>query len=224
MNGSSISQENDVYQRQGFGARSGVGQRPALLIVDFVESFADPQMFGGGNIAGAIAATVRLLAFAREQRWPVAMTRIVFADDGADANIFTRKVPSLLALTEGNPKGAIVSELKPVSGEQVVRKRLPSAFAGTDLAAWFISRGVDTVIVAGCTTSGCVRASVVDAMGNGFMTIVAEDCVGDRAAGPHEANLFDMRQKYADLMTADDIKSLFLAKERGEACLKENNK
>jgi maleamate amidohydrolase len=227
MSGSSISQENqenEVYQRQGFGARSGVGQRPALLIVDFVESFADPQMFGGGNIPDAIAATVRLLAFAREQRWPVAMTRIVFADDGADANIFTRKVPSLLALTEDNPKGAIVSELKPVSGEQVVRKRLPSAFAGTDLAAWFIGRGVDTVIVAGCTTSGCVRASVVDAMGNGFMTVVAEDCVGDRAAGPHEANLFDMQQKYADLMMAEDIKSLFLAKERGQARLKENNK
>jgi maleamate amidohydrolase len=216
MNGSSTGQENEVYQRQGFGARSGVGQRPALLIVDFVESFADPQMFGGGNIAGAIAATVGLLAFAREQRWPVAMTRIVFAD----ANIFTRKVPSLLALTEGNPKGAIVSALEPVSGELVVRKRLPSAFAGTDLAAWFISRGVDTVIVAGCTTSGCVRASVVDAMGNGFITVVAEDCVGDRATGPHEANLFDMQQKYADLMTAEDIKSLFQIRARGT----ENNK
>lgn len=215
MNGSLIGQENDVYQRQGFGARSGVGQRPALLIVDFVESFADPQMFGGGNIPDAIVATVRLLAFAREQRWPVAMTRIVFADDGADANIFTRKVPSLLALTEDNPKGAIVSALEPVSGELVVRKRLPSAFAGTDLAAWFMSRGVDTVIVAGCTTSGCVRASVVDAMGNGFITVVAEDCVGDRAAGPHEANLFDMQQKYADLMTAEDITSLFQIRARG---------
>lgn len=144
------------------------------------------------------------------------MTRIVFADDGADANIFTRKVPSLLALTEANPKGGIVPELAPVDGELVVRKRLPSAFAGTDLAAWLANRGVDTVIVAGCTTSGCVRASVVDSMSCGFITVVAQDCVGDRALAPHEANLFDMQQKYADLMTVDEIEAVFATASRQE--------
>ncbi|MDB5564088.1 MAG: isochorismatase family protein [Tardiphaga sp.] len=200
-----LAEHDDVYRQQGFGASSGIGQRPALLIVDFVESFADPTMFGGGNIPEAIAATARLLAFARSRHWPVAMTRIVFADDGADANIFTRKVPGLLALTETNPHGAIVPELTPIAGELVLRKRLPSAFAGTDLTAWLAGRGVDTVIVTGATTSGCVRASVVDAMGNGFITVVARDCVGDRALAPHEANLFDMQQKYADLMTSDEI-------------------
>jgi maleamate amidohydrolase len=200
----------EVYQRQGFGNRSGIGDRPALLIVDFVAGFADPEMFGGGNIKAAIAATVKLLAFARRQRWPIAMTRIVYAEDGSDANIFARKVPSILALTESNPNGAIVPELAPVPGELVVRKRLPSAFAATDLAAWFSSRSVDTVIVTGCTTSGCVRASVVDSMGCGFITVVATDCVGDRALGPHEANLFDMQQKYADLMRSEEIEALFV--------------
>ncbi|MDB5633058.1 MAG: isochorismatase family protein, partial [Tardiphaga sp.] len=119
--------------------------------------------------------------------------------------------PGLLALTEANPKGAIVPELTPIAGELVLRKRLPSAFAGTDLTAWLAGRRVDTVIVTGATTSGCVRASVVDAMGNGFVTVVARDCVGDRALPPHEANLFDMQQKYADLMTSDEIVAAFSA-------------
>jgi len=201
--------ELSVYRQQGFGARSGVGQRPMLLIVDFVEGFADPSMFGGGNIREAINETSRLLALARSRYWPVAMTRIVFADDGSDANVFTRKVPSLLVLTESHPKSAVVSELAPAAGELIVRKRLPSAFAGTDLAAWLASRGVDTVIVAGTTTSGCVRATVVDSMSHGFMTVVALGCVGDRATGPHEANLFDMQQKYADLMTLEQIETAF---------------
>jgi maleamate amidohydrolase len=203
--------DNSVYSRQGFGAGSGVGVRPALVIVDFVEGFADPQTFGGGNIESAIGTTVNLLAFAREQNWPIAMTRVVFADDASDANIFSKKVPGLLALTENAKTSMIVPELAPQPGELVVRKRLPSAFFGTDLAAWLTMRRVDTVVIAGCTTSGCVRASVVDAMGHGFMTVVVTDCVGDRASGPHEANLFDMGQKYADLMSLSDLMALYAA-------------
>jgi maleamate amidohydrolase len=130
---------------------------------------------------------------------------MVFSEDGADANVFTAKVPSLLALTENNPKGMIVPSLSPNPGELVVRKRLPSAFFGTDLAAWLTFKGADTLFVAGCTTSGCVRASVVDAIGYGFRTVVVTDCVGDRAIGPHEANLFDMAQKYADLMPLAEV-------------------
>jgi maleamate amidohydrolase len=203
--------DNSVYSRQGFGAGSGAGVRPALVIVDFVEGFADPQTFGGGNISSAIDSTVELLAFAREQNWPIAMTRVVFADDASDANIFTRKVPGLLALTENAKSSMIVPELAPQPGELVVRKRLPSAFFGTDLAAWLTMRRVDTVVIAGCTTSGCVRASAVDAMGHGFLTVVVTDCVGDRASGPHEANLFDMGQKYADLMSLSDLMALYAA-------------
>jgi maleamate amidohydrolase len=98
-----------------------------------------------------------------------------------------------------------VEQLKPWDGEYIVRKTQPSAFFGTNLTAWFVSKGVDTVIVTGCTTSGCVRASVIDSMSYNFKPVVATDCVGDRALGPHEANLFDMEQKYADLMTSSEI-------------------
>ncbi|MBF5055425.1 N-carbamoylsarcosine amidase [Alcanivorax sp. 521-1] len=192
--------DQDVYQRQGFGAALGLRGQPALLIVDFVNGFADADRFGGGNIPEAIAATVPVLEAARERGWPVAHTRIVFADDDADANVFTLKVPGLLGLKETDPASAIVPALAPAAGELVVRKTVPSAFFGTGLAAWLTGHGVGSLLVAGCTTSGCVRASVVDAMSHGFRPLVLEDCVGDRALGPHDANLFDMAQKNADVL------------------------
>jgi maleamate amidohydrolase len=184
-----------------------MGVRPALVIVDFVVGFADPAHFGGGNIGPAIAETSKLLDAARRKGWPVAHTRVVYADDGADAGVFTLKAPSLLKLTEASPLSQIVPGLTPVQGEHVVRKQGASGFFGTTLAAWLTMRQADTVVVAGCTTSGCVRATVVDAMQHNFRTIVATDCVGDRALGPHEANLFDMGQKYADLMTRAEIEA-----------------
>ncbi len=193
--------ESQVYQRQGFGAGLGVQPPIGLLIVDFVNGFADPGTFGGGNIPAAIDRTVGLLASARERGWPVAHSRIVYADDDSDANVFSTKVPGMLSLKEHSPASAIVDALAPSSGERVVRKNVPSAFFGTDLAPWLTRRGVRTLLVAGCVTSGCVRASVVDAMCWGFRPVVVEDCVGDRAIGPHEASLFDMRQKYADVMS-----------------------
>jgi len=199
--------EADIYHRQGMGQRAGMGERPALVIIDFVNGFADPEHFGGGNIGPAIEQTAKLLAFARAKGWPVAHTRVVYADDGSDAGVFTRKAPSLLKLTEMNPLSQIVAELTPAPGEYIVRKQGASGFFGTSLAAWLTQRRADTVVVAGCTTSGCVRATVVDSMQNNFRTIVATDCVGDRAMAPHEANLFDMGQKYADLMTRAEIEA-----------------
>ncbi|OUM00481.1 N-carbamoylsarcosine amidohydrolase [Variovorax sp. JS1663] len=196
--------EIGTYQRQGFGAALPLHGPHGLLIVDFVNGFADPQVFGGGNIPEAIAATVPLLAAARERGWAVAHSRIVYADDDADHNIFSIKVPGMLGLKEHTPASAIVPELAPRAGELVVRKTVPSAFFGTSLAAWLAQRGVQTLLVAGAVTSGCVRASVVDAMSWGFRPLVVSDCVGDRALAPHEANLFDMQQKYAAVMTRDE--------------------
>jgi maleamate amidohydrolase len=192
--------EVDVYSRQGFGGTLDIAPPFGLLFVDFVNGFADPGAFGGGNIPAAIERSVDLLAHARAARWPVAHSRIVFADDGANSTVFTEKVPSLLALTEDSRASQIVDELAPVAGEFVVRKTVPSAFFGTDLAAWLTARQVRTLIVGGCVTSGCVRASVVDAMCHGFRPVVVEDCVGDRAIAPHVANLFDMSQKNAEVM------------------------
>lgn len=201
-----------AYARQGFGTPLPLKAPFGLLIVDFVNGFADPEIFGGGNIPQAIDQTTHLLAHARAQGWPVAHSRIVFADDDADQNIFCLKVPGMLTLKEDSPASAIVPALAPAPGEYVVRKSTPSAFYGTMLAPWLAQRGVQTLLVAGCVTSGCVRASVVDAMQAGFRPLVVSDCVGDRALGPHDANLFDMAQKYAAVMPLDqaliDIEAL----------------
>jgi maleamate amidohydrolase len=172
-----------IYRAQGFGGQVGIGAQPALCIVDFVA----------------------LLAAARARRLPVAFSRVVYAEDGSDDCAFVRKVPALASLTERAPVSQIVAQLAPKPDETILRKTQPSAFFGTGYAEQLRQRGVDTVIVAGCTTSGCVRATVVDAMSHDFRTIVARDCVGDRSLPAHDANLFDMEQKYADLMDADAI-------------------
>ncbi len=199
----STTAERDIYCRQGFGAELGIRGRIGLLLVDFVKGFADPAAFGGGNIGAAITRSQALLAAARAQGWPIAHSRIVFARDGTDANVFSDKVPGLLRLTETAGESAIVDELRPEPHELIVRKSVPSAFFATGLAAWLTTRQVCTLVIAGCTTSGCVRASVVDAMSHGFRPVVVEDCVGDRAAAPHSASLFDMQQKYADILSLE---------------------
>jgi maleamate amidohydrolase len=204
MADSSHHAEAGVYHKQGFGTPLPVHGNVGLLIIDFVVGFADPDVFGGGNIAPAIARTVDALALARRNGWPIAHSRIVYADDGSDSNVFSLKVPGMASLTEDNPNSAIVDELTPDKGEVVVRKTVPSAFFGTQLAPWLTERAVQTLLVAGAVTSGCVRASVVDAMSYGFRPLVLSDCVGDRAIAPHEANLFDMQQKYAAVMPLAD--------------------
>ena len=200
-----MTDETDIYRKQGFANELGLGASPALLIIDFVIGFTDPEHFGGGNIGPAITKTVALLEFAREQSWPIVHTRVVYAADGSDAGAFARKVPSLLKLTAESELSQIVPELTPRPGELVIQKRQASAFFQTELASWLSYRGVDTTLIAGCTTSGCVRASVIDSISSNFPTVVVEDCVGDRAIGPHEANLFDMGQKYADIRKSEDI-------------------
>jgi maleamate amidohydrolase len=197
--------EEGIYRSQGFGHRLGLHGPFGLLIVDFVVGFADPAVFGGGNISAAIAATVKTLAEARRRGWPVAHSRVVFSDAAARGNAFCDKVPTLKGLTEEARIGAIVADLTPTDDELVVRKTVPSAFFETNLRSWLTQRGVRTLLVAGTTTSGCVRASVVDALSCGFRPIVLLDCVGDRALGPHEASLFDLDQKYADVMSFSDF-------------------
>jgi maleamate amidohydrolase len=196
---------DEIYRTQQFGQKTGFGQRPVLLVVDFVNGFTDTRLLGGGNIQDAIAATVPLLSFFRERKLPVIFTRIVYAEDGSDAGIWCEKAPRLRLLTESADASQVVSELAPRAGELVVRKTQASAFFGTHLGSVLTSKSADTLVVAGCTTSGCVRASVVDAMSMNFRTVVATDAVGDRSLGPHEANLFDMGQKYADLLAVREI-------------------
>ena len=198
---------DDIYRKQQFGQKTGFGKLPALLVVDFVNGFVDPEILGGGNIAEAVAATGPLLEFFRAARLPVIFTRIVYADDGSDAGVWCQKVPRLKDLTEAAHASQVVEALAPRPGELVIRKTQASAFFGTHLGGHLIARGVDSIVVTGCTTSGCIRASVIDAMSMNYRVTVAVDCVGDRAIGPHSANLFDMGQKYADLLTAAEITS-----------------
>lgn len=197
--------ETDVYAMQGFGTRMGFGKSPALLIIDLINAFANPAQFGGGNIPSAIANTRRLLAAARHLDLPIAFTTHVYAADGSENGVFNLKAAGMKILLRGSHETAIVPELEPRPGERIVEKHYPSGFFATDLAGWLARRGVDTAIVTGASTSGCVRATVVDAMGHGFRPIVPIECVGDRAEGPHQANLFDMDQKYADVMSLDDV-------------------
>ena len=194
----------DVYKTQNFGNSSGWGRSPALLIVDFVNGFTDPVKFGGGNIQEAIENTMVLLDACRSYRLPIIFTRVVYADDGSANGVFCVKAPSLATLTEDNPDSHVVDALKPVDGELIARKQQPSAFFGTNLHSWLTMRGVDTIIQTGCTTSGCVRASVIDALSYNYRNVIVTDCVCDRAMSPHEANLFDMGQKYGDLLTCEE--------------------
>lgn len=195
--------KEDIYRKQNMGNASGIGSRCGLILVDFVNGFVDEAQFGGPHIAAAVEATVPLLAAFRKAALPVVHTRVVFADDGANKNVFCMKVPPLLTLTENAHVSQIVPQLTPINGEWVLRKVSASAFFSTGLSEWLNLRGVDTTVIVGCTTSGCVRATVIDSMQFNFRSVVIEDCVGDRAIEPHDANLFDMRQKYADVMTRD---------------------
>ena len=200
--------DTDIYKHQNFGNSLGIGKKAALLIVDFVNGFDDPDLFGGGNISEACDNTVKLLAACRALKLTVAHTRVIFAEDGSDDNIMAIKVPALKTLTETAHCSQIVERLTPAPGELIVRKRVPSAFFGTDLAANFSQRRIDTVLISGCTTSGCVRASALDAMCHGFRPIIISDCVGDRALEPHKANLFDLKQKYAEIMVGNEVLSI----------------
>lgn len=190
----------DIFARQGFGQSLAPPDRAALLIVDFVNGFNDADAFGGGNIAEAIAHTVPLLAAARTAGLPIAFSRIVYPD-GAPPTVFQQKVPSLAALVAGSPQIEIVPSLAPQRGELIVDKQAPSMFFSTALQAWLTARQIDSLLVTGCTTSGCVRATVVDAMSFNHRCFVVKACVGDRSITSHESSLFDMRQKYADIST-----------------------
>lgn len=194
-----------IYEAAGFGGGAEWGATPALLVVDFSCGFTDPESPLGAEMSAELAQTGRVLDAARETGAPVMFTSIAYEEGLADGGPWLRKVPSLGRLTVGSRWVRLDPRLGRRPGEPVVYKRGPSAFFGTDVASLLVARHVDTVIVAGATTSGCVRASVVDAMQYGFHTVVPRECVGDRALQPHEANLFDMAAKYADVVSAQEV-------------------
>jgi len=194
------------YARAGYHARQTWGTRPALILVDFAQAYFDPAspLFGGDGCATARDNAVTLVAAARATQTPVIWTEVRYVQGGADGGVFFRKAPPLRVFEKDNPLGDLAQGLTRLSREIMVTKQYPSAFFGTSLAATLTAQRVDSVLIAGLTTSGCVRASCVDAMSHGFITLIVSDACGDRAPGPHEANLFDMSAKYADLVTTDE--------------------
>ncbi len=189
-----------------FDGAVGLGRSPALLIIDFVNAYTTPgaPLFAQG-VVEAVEATAPLLARAREAGIPVIFTRVEFHPSGLDGGLFVKKVPVLRALVQGEPLGDIVPQLAPRADELVIVKNYASCFFGTSLAATLTAAGRDTLILAGCSTSGCVRATAVDGMQHGFRVIVPRECVGDRHAAPHEANLFDINAKYGDVVGLDEL-------------------
>jgi maleamate amidohydrolase len=195
-----------------FDGRMGFGRSPAVIVVDFIKAYTEmgSPLFAPGVVT-AVAATVPLLEAARQKNIPVVYTRVVYHRSGADGGLFVQKVPALRRMVEGEPLADIVPELPPGPNDVILIKQYASAFFGTSLAAMLTARGIDTLVIAGCSTSGCVRATAVDAMQYGFRPIVPRECVGDRHDGPHEANLFDINAKYGDVLALQDVLQAFAA-------------
>ena len=198
----------DLYRSRGLGARVGFGERAAVIVVDFIVGFTDPKSPLAGNFASELFATKALLNAMRSRGLPVLFTTTAYDKAMTEAGVFVRKVPSLAVLQRGSRWVAIDASLKRRKDEIVIEKQYASAFFGTPLASTLHAQGVDTLIVTGCTTSGCVRATAVDGLQHGLRVIVPRECVGDRAKGPHEANLIDIDGKYGDVMSLADVIAL----------------
>ncbi len=188
------------YSTRGIGSRTGWGSRPALIVIDLTLGFTDPALPLGSDLTAVIGETRRLLAAAREHGYPVVFTSIAYDNPGAEAAHWIRKIPALQSLRLGTPAVDIDPRLERRPDEPIIFKKFTSAFAGTPLAAMLQHAGVDTVVLCGTSTSGCIRASAVDSVQSGLRCIVPEGAVGDRAAAPHRANLFDIDQKYGDVV------------------------
>jgi maleamate amidohydrolase len=190
-----------------FGGELGWGTRPALLLIDMMRAYFTPgSPFDLGSRA-AVEGCATLLAAARSAGILVVHTRVRYAAGLADGGLFVRKVPGLAVLAEdaGGDLGEFVASLQPLPGEPVVTKQYASGFFGTSLAAMLTAAGIDTTIIAGVSTSGCVRATATDAMQNGFRPIVPADACGDRTPEVHNANLYDLGAKYADVTTVAEV-------------------
>lgn len=192
---------SDNY-RGVWGQRLGFGRRPALLAIDFMQAYTTEgaPLFAPG-VVSAVEESRELLACARRTGIPVLHTHIRYhAGHFADGGLWVKKAPVMKDMVAGNPLAAFCPPVAPLADEVVLSKQYASAFFGTALAPLLVAQGIDTLLMIGCSTSGCIRASAVDAVQHGFRAMVVRECVGDRHPGPHEANLFDIDSKYGDVV------------------------
>ncbi|WP_010628723.1 N-carbamoylsarcosine amidohydrolase [Halomonas sp. KM-1] len=204
---------NDNLQenyRDTFNGSTGFGNASAVLAIDFMKAYTLPDsgLYAEG-VVEAVKHAETLYKCARRCEIPVIHTRVVFSEDGADGGVFIKKLPVLRQMTESSVYSQFDEKVLPAQGETVLRKQYPSAFFGTPLVSILVAQGIDTVVITGCSTSGCVRASVVDAISYGFRVVVPRECVGDRHQNPHEANLFDIHAKYGDVMSMSEVMRYF---------------
>ena len=181
--------------------RIGLGKNPALILIDFVQAYFDPQCDLYAGVDDALASAIRVRNAARAAGIPVIYTNVVYHKHALNGGGFYQKAKPLRHFLEGSPLGAWPTGLDVAEDELVVSKQYPSAFFGTSLASTLTAWGTDTLVMTGLTTSGCVRATCVDACSHGFIPIVVSEACGDRHKAPHEANLFDMNAKYADVVS-----------------------
>lgn len=198
-----MSTEEDLLAnyKKAYDNRVGFGSRPALLLIDFCQAYFEPGNALYSEVDEALASALRVRAAARAAGVPVILTNVVYHPSGFDGGRFFEKAMPLKNFLKGSPMGAWGPGLAPFDDELVISKQYPSAFFGTSLASTLTAAGVDSVILTGLTTSGCIRASCIDSMSHGFKTAVVADACGDRHAAPHDANLFDMNAKYADVVS-----------------------
>lgn len=196
-----MQQEQAFFEQRGFGLTIGFGRRPAVLVIDMIRAFTDPAMMLGAELGPQIEATGQLLAVARARGVPVIFSTVSYDDAGlSDAGIWALKQKGVATLRAGTPEVDLDRRLQRLPGEGWLVKKYASCFFGTDLSSRLTSRGVDTLLIVGCTTSGCVRASAVDALQCGFRPMVVREGVGDRSQAAHEQSLFDLQAKYADVV------------------------
>lgn len=193
------------YAKSGFGNRIGFGRSPALIVVDMVQAYFEKGAPLYAEVEAELAVSHLLIASARQSQIPVVFTRVEYLPGGADGGYFYQKVAALSGLERGSPLGAFAAGISPEPDDIIVTKQYPSSFFGTSLAATLNAMGVDTCLICGLTTSGCVRATALDALQNGFRPVVIPDACGDRDPGVQKANIFDLGQKYADIVPSADV-------------------
>ena len=195
---------NENY-KGAFDGSLGFGDKPALILVDLVRAYFDEESSLYAGVENALSSAIRIRDAARTAGVTVIYTNVVYKEDGSDGGVFYRKVPALSAFVRGNPMGDWPDGLDPTEDELVISKQYASAFFGTSLTQTLNAEGVDTLIITGVSTSGCIRATCIDAISSGFIPIVVSDACGDRHQAPHDANLFDMNAKYGDVVNEDAV-------------------
>ncbi len=203
-----MNKDEQFFKERGFGQTIGFGEKPAVLVLDMLNAFTNENLPLGTDQSAQIKVINKVLKVARQKTIPIFFITIYYDEhDLADAGVWFRKMKGLETLKRGTYEVEIDSRIERLKNEPVIRKKFASAFFGTDLLTRLINLRIDTAILMGCTTSGCVRATAVDAVQYGFRPIVVVDAVTDRSKDAHKQALFDMQTKYADVLCSNDISS-----------------